>query len=57
MREYWIVDLQKHLVITYFFEDDIIPHVHTFQERIPVCIYGGELTIDFAELERQLEEL
>lgn len=57
VREYWIVDLQKRLVITYFFEDDIIPHVHTFQESIPVSIYGGELAIDFSELEERMKEI
>lgn len=57
VREYWIVDLQKHLVITYFFEDDVIPHVHTFQECVPVSICGGELVADFSELEKRLEEI
>jgi len=57
VREYWIVDLQKRLVITYFFEEDIIPHVHTFQESIPVSIYGGALAVDFAAIERRLQEI
>lgn len=55
--EYWIVDLQRHLVITYFFEEDLIPHVHTFQEHIPVDMYGGELIVDFSELEKRLWEI
>ena len=55
VREYWIVDLQKRKVVTYFFEDDSAPSLYTFQDKVPVQIYEGRLEIDFAELERVLE--
>jgi len=55
VREYWIVDLQKKLVITYFFEDDMIPHVYSFDTRIPVSIFRNQCTIHFEEILRRQE--
>ena len=55
VREYWIVDIEKERIITYFFEKDEIPVIYGFKDRIPVRIYNGELEIDFAEIESYLK--
>lgn len=55
VREYWVVDLQKRLVVVYFYEEDLIPHIYTFQDSIPVGIYQGQLKIDFREVEEQVK--
>ena len=55
VREYWIVDVEKERVITYFFEKDEIPVIYGFKDQIPVRIYNGELEIDFAEIESYLK--
>lgn len=57
VREYWIVDLQKQKVITYYFEEDVIPSLYTFHDKIPVQIFGGKQEIDFAEFSRILERI
>lgn len=50
VREYWVVDSRKKLVTVHDFEHERKPVVYTFQDRVPVRIYGGELEIDFAEV-------
>ena len=54
VREYWMADLQKKRVIVYNFEKDDIPKIYGMTEKVPVGIYGGELVIDFAEVEEAL---
>ena len=57
VREYWIVDLQKRKVVTYFFEEDPIPLIYSFYDKVPVRIYDGRLEINFAELSQVLESI
>ena len=57
VREYWIVDLQKRKVVTYFFEEDPIPLIYSFHDKVPVRIYDGRLEINFAELSQVLESI
>ena len=57
VREYWIVDLQKRKVVTYFFEEDPIPFIYSFHDKVPVRIYDGRLEINFAELSQVLESI
>lgn len=49
VREYWIVDPKKRRTVVYFFEVDSDPNIYTFEQPIPVGIYGGELTITIAD--------
>ena len=48
VREYWIVDPVKKLVMVYDFENEDTEQ-YTFQDSIKVGIYE-ELRIDFAEI-------
>lgn len=52
VREYWIVDPDKKAVITYRFKGEDIPGIsmYTFQDKVPVGIFGGSLEIDFQEI-------
>lgn len=49
VREYWIVNPTNHTVQTYFFEGEEDSAQFSFDENIPVQIYGG-WTIHIAEL-------
>lgn len=40
VREYWIVDHERNLVIVYNFQDDNVAN-YTFADNIPVGIYSG----------------
>ena len=42
VKEYWIVDLDRKLVIVYEFEKDD-GNTYAFTDEIPVGIYDGDL--------------
>lgn len=48
VREYWIVDYERNLVIVYDFQNNSAAN-YTFSDNIPVSIYDGFL-INLAEL-------
>lgn len=62
VREYWLVDPDQQKIITYHFTIDdgskyndplqdkqivSFPEIYTFEDKVPVWIYAGELEIDF----------
>lgn len=49
VREYWIVDSEKNRITVYYFEKGEI-NEYTFEDSVPVGIYGGDLEIDFSKL-------
>ena len=59
VREYWIVDSKKEVVIVYEFsredENDAQIHLYTFDNQIPVGIWNGECVVDFAEIKEYLD--
>ena len=55
VREYWIVDTKRRKVIVYFFERDQQPAIYGLSDKVPAGIYDGELIIDFAQVEEELE--
>lgn len=54
VREYWIVDPNKEIVITYVFSGDPDIAIRTFDDAVPVAIYGGECQIDFAQIRERV---
>lgn len=50
VREYWVVDSVKEMIIVYYMEEDAAPIIYRFGEMVKVNIYEG-LEIDFRELE------
>ena len=48
VREYWIIDPDKKLIMTFRFEDRDDYAVYHFHDKVPVGIYGGDCVIDFA---------
>ena len=46
VREVWIVDLEKRVVVTYVDDDYMVNHLYQFGTDIPVSIYDGRLTIN-----------
>lgn len=56
VREYWIVDSDHEKIVVYPLEQEELPVVYGFQDKIPVRIYDGKLEIDFAEIDMQLKK-
>lgn len=50
VREYWMVDPDKKRVIVYKLENGMSQTIYGFEDKIPVGIFDGECTVDFAEV-------
>lgn len=50
VREYWMVDVKKERVITFFFENETGPTIWSLDQEIPVRIFAGELKIRIRDM-------
>jgi len=52
VKEYWMVDPMKKTVMTYDMriEDDPEMHMYTFDDKVPLALYDGDLVVDFKEI-------
>ena len=56
VREYWIVDIKKRMVMVYFFEKEDSPSIYPIDSKIGVGIYNNELIIDMEEIMKESSE-
>lgn len=56
VREYWILDYAQRNLLVYFFESESCPVIYGLDQPVPVGIYHGELTIDFSNILKWIEE-
>ena len=52
VREYWIIDPDREVVIQYFFEESEIPKIYGFSDTVPIRIWNDELQIDMEEVSK-----
>lgn len=57
VREYWVIDPDKKMVVKYDFANDNYPVIYGFDTEVPVSIFQGECMIDFKEIYRYVEFL
>lgn len=50
VKEYWIVDPYRKLLVTYCWKDDYIPHMYPLEGKVGVALYDGELEIDLGQI-------
>ncbi|MBQ8232482.1 MAG: Uma2 family endonuclease [Lachnospiraceae bacterium] len=50
VREYWIIDPDKKIILVYDFEHNSYPTIYGFNNTIPVSIWDGKFEIDFNEV-------
>ena len=50
VREYWMVDPEKKVVVQYDLEHLEIPTIYNFQSEVPVLIWDGACRIDLREM-------
>lgn len=50
VKEYWIVDPPHERTLVYYFVESNSPSIYTFDQPIPVSIYGGEPTITIGDM-------
>ncbi len=54
VREYWIIDPEKRVILSYVFADEITPTIYTFDDDVPVAIYDGKIKVNFKEIQNTL---
>lgn len=58
VREYWIIDPDKKVLITHnFMDEEYLPEIHELTGSVPVAISDGELFIDLEPIMESIEEL
>lgn len=50
VREYWIIDPKKRVLLAYDFTQDDVPCLYPLTGKAGIALYGGELQIDLAEI-------
>ena len=55
VREYWIVDPSECKIIVYDFEHNDLAHSYSFEDEVPVAISGGDLKIDFTQVQADID--
>lgn len=56
VKEYWIIDPEKKLLLTYDFIHNNMPCFHPLTGRAELALYGGELQIDLDEIAELIQD-
>lgn len=55
VREYWIVDPVKSIIVVFYSENDSIgPEIYNFDSQVPVHIWDGKCKVDFSKIDTEL---
>lgn len=50
VKEYWIIDPYRKLLVTYCWKDDYLPHMYPLEGKVGMALYDGELEIDLEQI-------
>lgn len=56
VKEYWIIDPKRRVLVYYHWEDDYLPHMCPLEGKVGVAIYDEELQIDLDKLADLIQE-
>ena len=54
VKEYWMIDPDAQTILVCIFGDENTTHMYTFDDKVPVWISGGEVSVDFSEIRRNI---
>ena len=57
VREYWIIFPLEKMIMVYNFERSDLPDAYSFEDRVPVAIWGGQCQVDFSMICRDADFL
>lgn len=57
VREYWIVDPEKLEIRVFIFEKGTPPTTYSFKDKIPIHIFNGKLSVDFAPIYKIINDI
>lgn len=55
VREYWLVDPDHQKIMVYDLENYDFPNIYTFEDKVPVGIFGGECVMDMPQIVEDIE--
>lgn len=55
VREYWIIDIKSEEIYVYNFEKGTAPKTYSFEDRIPLEISDGAISVDFKSISDRLK--
>lgn len=55
VREYWVIDPEKRLLIVYISEEEGIPRIYPLQGDVGMNLYGGNLRINLNEINNLID--
>ena len=50
VKEYWIIDPMRKMLITYCWKDEYIPHLYLLEGKVGFALYDEELQIDLGDI-------
>ncbi len=56
VKEYWIIDPVRRMLVTYNWKDDYLPHMCPLQGKAGVALYDGELEIDLDKIAALIQD-
>ena len=57
VREYWIIDPDRKIILVYHFTESCFPACFSFADTIPVSIWKDQLQIDFRQISEEVSGL
>ena len=56
VKEYWIIDPMRKMLITYCWKDEYIPHLYPLEGKVGLALYDGELRIDLGQVAALIQD-
>lgn len=56
VKEYWIIDPLRKMLITYNWKDNYLPHMCSLQGKVGLALYDEELQIDLDEIASLIQD-
>jgi len=56
VKEYWIVDPMRRMLVTYHWKDNYLPHMYPLEGKVGLTLYGEDLQIDLNKLNTLIQD-
>ncbi len=56
VKEYWIIDPYRKVLLTYHWKDDYLPHMYPLEGKVGLALYDDELMIDLDKIASLIQD-
>lgn len=56
VKEYWIIDPLRKVLVTYHWKDNYLPHMYPLKEQVGLALYNEELLIDLDKIAALIQD-